>query len=435
MARPKKIELVATPKVVEEASVEKKKGGRPKATANKKIVKIKTGKKKSNNSRAFDSKYTGEEPSWDDYEKLTPEEFNHKLHAAYNWYNYYYTIKDFDLEVINYLSRQHKFKAKQIAKVKALSSWRISLVVRVYAKLFNSGINLNHGGKDVHEWILNQVNNAIETPDYSLMNNTGDSTDSPKKKSTSKKEKFVITIQDRLREQCSDIGGVIEETSDLIRTTKKPVEFKAYDLFKERNMPQQFCGKLLAHFQPMMNELIQSQSKKPEDASVVEGYQSADKKVIKLLVAFYKSVIDDIESYNTTKKTVKKTRVKKAPSKEKVVSKLKFLKEDLTLKVASVAPSSIIGATQVWIYNVKTRKLGVINADPQIKSLSIKGTYIEGYDTKTSVSKTLRKPAEQIKEFMTAGKIKLRTFLTSIKATEVLFNGKINKDTLLLKVM
>jgi hypothetical protein len=50
------------------------------------------------------------------------------------------------------------------------------------------------------------------------------------------------------------------------------------------------------------------------------------------------------------------------------------------------------------------------------------------------VAKTLRKPEEQLKEFARAGKIALRTFIKDIKAVEVKLNGRINEDTLLLKV-
>jgi hypothetical protein len=57
-----------------------------------------------------------------------------------------------------------------------------------------------------------------------------------------------------------------------------------------------------------------------------------------------------------------------------------------------------------------------------------------GFDLDKSVSKTLRKPAEQLAEFAKAGKVALRTFIKDIKAVEVKLNGRINSDVLLLKV-
>jgi hypothetical protein len=67
-------------------------------------------------------------------------------------------------------------------------------------------------------------------------------------------------------------------------------------------------------------------------------------------------------------------------------------------------------------------------------ALGVKGTAITGFNESKSVQKTLRKPEVQLKEFMAAGKIQLRKFLDDIKATDIKLNGRINLDTILLKV-
>jgi hypothetical protein len=51
------------------------------------------------------------------------------------------------------------------------------------------------------------------------------------------------------------------------------------------------------------------------------------------------------------------------------------------------------------------------------------------------MQKTLRKPDIQIKDFMKLGKIQAKKFLDTVKTTETLMNGRINSDTLLLKVL
>jgi hypothetical protein len=143
-------------------------------------------------------------------------------------------------------------------------------------------------------------------------------------------------------------------------------------------------------------------------------------------------VLADIDSFEKVKKTQRKARVKKAPSKEKVVSKLKYLREDKTLKLVSISPADIIGAQELWVYNVKTRKLGKYVA-AQFQELGVKGTSITGYDESKSVSKTLRKPEEKLRDFAKATKVQLRKFLDEIRATESRLNGRIGADVLLLK--
>jgi hypothetical protein len=51
-----------------------------------------------------------------------------------------------------------------------------------------------------------------------------------------------------------------------------------------------------------------------------------------------------------------------------------------------------------------------------------------------SIQKTLRKPVDQLKEFKSAGKVQLRKFLDDIKATDTKMNGRLNEETILLKV-
>jgi hypothetical protein len=66
--------------------------------------------------------------------------------------------------------------------------------------------------------------------------------------------------------------------------------------------------------------------------------------------------------------------------------------------------------------------------------LSMKGTTIEGFDESLSVQKTLRKPEEQLKAFKAAGKVALRKFMEEIPTTDTKLNGRLNPDTVLLKV-
>ena len=103
------------------------------------------------------------------------------------------------------------------------------------------------------------------------------------------------------------------------------------------------------------------------------------------------------------------------------------------MKLVSVSPTDIIGASELWIFNTKTRKLGRYVA-AEFNTLGVKGTSITGFDEFKSVQKTLRKPEEKLKEFKAANKVALRKFLDEINATDTKMNGRINEETVLLKV-
>jgi len=166
---------------------------------------------------------------------------------------------------------------------------------------------------------------------------------------------------------------------------------------------------------------------------LVEGYSHLRAADFKRFFTFLDQILNDIQQYRGVKKATKKVRAPKSVSKEKVVSKLKYAKEDKILRLVSVNPVDIIGAQELWVFNIKTRKLGKYVADSLQGPLRIKGTSVEGFDPFKSNSKTLRKPEEKLKEFAKATKVQLRKFLEDIKATETKLNGRISTDVVLLK--
>ena len=167
----------------------------------------------------------------------------------------------------------------------------------------------------------------------------------------------------------------------------------------------------------------------------MEGYAHLKASEFKRYFVYIEQLLSDVDQYRRIKKATKKVRVKRAVSKEKVVAKLKYAKEDKGLKLVSVNPADIIGANALYCYDTKTRKLIVYHADSLAGPLTVKGTRVVGFDTVKSISKTLRKPDEKLKEFARANKVELRKFMDNIKAVDARANGRINSNQILLKVL
>ena len=173
-----------------------------------------------------------------------------------------------------------------------------------------------------------------------------------------------------------------------------------------------------------------------------EGYAHLSKKDVQKYILALETLVEACVFVVDTSKATRKPRKSKPRSADKVVEKLKYGKTNEKYKLASVNPTDLVGATELWVFNAKTRKIGkyiASNIDPkglgrEGTGLSVKGTTIIGYNEKLSIQKTLRKPEEQLKEFKGAGKVALRTFLDDIKTTDTKLNGRCNLDTILLKV-
>lgn len=375
-------------------------------------IKIKTKAPRVARVKFADEQYTGPEPQWDTEQALAMDDatFDHHLRHSFYYYNYHYNQKDCKKHVVAWAQTQKDFTKDDIKAYIRSSDRATSMTACSLIMAHKQGMPL----KARHiEFLKESIQDAIKTadPEDEVV-----ADDKPKA--------YVPTIQDRLNEKTSELIGDLEGKYDDMETVK------FYDWFTANSVVQSQLGKYEGLFRKRKEELELAQSKK--DEQVREGYSHLKAADIKQRIKWLDDLLSAVEQYRGVKKAAKKARVKKAPSKEKLVAKLKYAKEDKGLKIVSINPADIVGASELWVYNNKTRKLGKYVAAPY-HTLSIKGTSITGYDEDKSVSKTLRKPDEQLKEFAKAGKVALRTFIKDIKAVEVKLNGRIGTDVLLLR--
>ena len=250
-----------------------------------------------------------------------------------------------------------------------------------------------------------------------------------KAEETVKVSTYKPSIQERMREQLSDIIGQFEEWTDLQPSNDIPAMF---DYLKSNTVAQAHIGKIRSYYEPVAAEFqALTQKDCPED--LAEGYKHLSKADIKQMIKFFDTMFGDLDAYANLKKATRATRKPKPKSADKLVAKLKFKKDDDRYKIVSVDPTTVVGATEVWVFNTKNRKLGKYVAQEHA-TLMVKGTTLQFFDDKLSVQKTLRKPEAQLKEFGKAGKIVLRKFMDDIKATETKMNGRLNEHIVLLKV-
>ena len=244
-----------------------------------------------------------------------------------------------------------------------------------------------------------------------------------------KKKAYVPTIQERMQEQLAELIGELEQWLDQQPNNDIP---KFFDWLKTNNVAQAHIGKIKDYYIPVQAEYQMLLEKNcPEDLK--EGYSHLTKPKIKMYIRWFDTLQSDLDAYANLKKTTRKARAKKTPSKDKLVAKVKYCKQDDRYKVVSIDPADIVGANELWVFNTKTRKLGKYIAQEHAE-FGIKGTTLTFFDENLSIQKTLRKPEEQIKEFNKSGKVALRKFMDNITAVETKMNGRINEHTVLLKV-
>jgi hypothetical protein len=387
-------------------------------------------KVKTKDNNFADEKYTGSEPIWDYDRALTfsNEEFDHHLRQSFRYYNYYYSTKDLKKYVVAWLRQHegeqgvHKLDKTTIDRYQRSADSLTPFTVCALIKAHERGMPL----RDSHvEYILEAVKKVLTLK----ADNDEDFEEKPEVK---KAEVKIPTIQDRMNEVAKKHILYFEMLEDALYTGET-VDPKAYEYLTKNNVPQVLIGKISAVFEPRCAEVREARTTKDEDLKDAYSYMKAAD--YKRYDAFYDKLFADLTAYNQTKKATKKAAVRKPPAKEKLVRSLKYLKQDTVMKLVSINPVDIVGAEQLWVYNVKNRKLGRYVAEDQGGVLGVKGTSITGFNASKSTQKTLRKPEEQVKAFLSSNKVELRKFLENIKTTEISLNGRINADTILLKIL
>ena len=367
------------------------------------------------NPKGADFKYVGPEPTW----KFQPTTENRtsSLGRAFAWYNYHYGKRDAKDMLIQYLQINHREKDARL--LRGIPDGAIRLTPAWVCRMNLMGLELLE-----HEQCLvdNQIADMLKIKQEV-------------KKVIDEAETAVakLTIQDHLREKVSECAGELEGMFDdfIAAGAKMTADWKPIAQIRGMNISPNMVGSIadiwkirLAEFE----EVVEG-----EDADLAEGYSHLNKNQIKQCIKFIEQVIADCGNYVQIKKVERKPRAKKAVSPEKLSAKFKYQKDFAELKLASVTPAQLVGASEAWLYDTKKRKLIHVMADSHLGSFSVKGSAIVGFDVTQTVQKTLRKPAEQLKELLSGGKPAARKVFRDMKATETKFNGRGNDNLIILR--
>jgi hypothetical protein len=369
-------------------------------------------------------------PKWDGCESWTADQFMRHFRVALEYYRMEGDSKSYKPAVLKWMA-DNSYPAESIKSVKKAKDWRVSTTMGAIAHCLNRGMTPVRAdfndGKSTAVWLGKAISELIEASLYDVEVVVDGSVVVVEKPQGP-------TIQERLRDVAV---GMTEELEDAYTSFQEdpdsfnPKAFKVLNLLKGKQAKAAHARIIKDFYAKDIAEIEEAIIGK--DDQLKEAYSHRTKAQLKKLLAFLQEIDGACTMLMQEAKINKKPRAKKSVPAEKVVAKLKYAKSYEALKLVSINPADIIGAKELWIFNTKTRKLGKYVAE-EYKELSVKGTSITGFSEMQSVQKTLRKPEEQLKEFKAAGKVALRKFLEDIKAVDIKLNGRINEDTVLLKI-
>jgi hypothetical protein len=376
---------------------------------------------KTLNPRDPDTEYLGPEPMF----AVQPDEDRRRvaLMRSFTWYGRFYGKKDAKEFLAQYLDlRERPQEAKIMRKIDEKEcintlAWLERMELR--------GLELSETESDTLQNEIKRLLETINKPQIVEASATG-APEAPVRPN----------IQEILKDKAREAGGELEGLFDefIIEGAKTQHSFRPIDEVAKKNVMPQHISMLTEVWKKKLNEI--EEVIKGKDAQLVQGYQHLTKTQLKNIVKFIELVINDLNSYISVKKAAKAPRARKAVPVEKIVAKLKYQKvfKDTASKLdlVSISPIKLHGASEAWVYDTAKRKLHHYIADDYSKTFTVKGSTLLGFDTAQSEVKTLRKPAEQLKEVM-GSKPAARKYFKDIKAVSTTPNGRFNDAMIILK--
>ena len=371
-------------------------------------------------------------PTWEGCENWTGDEFHRHFRRAMDYYRLESDIKSYKPVVVRWMESVGCAK-QDISAIKKVKDNRINTTMGAIAHCMLRGMTPQradfNNGRDTAAWLRNRIVEVIAEGKDDI------DEEAEKAKEANKPAVYTPSIQERVRDAAYAMTEELEDAYESFQTDPDnfdPKAFKIVNLLRGKGVKAAHARIIKEFYARDLAELEELASGKA-DEQLREGYSHRSRKQIKNFIVFLQEIESACKMLMEEAKVNKKPRAKKAVPAEKVVAKLKYLKTFEALKLVSINPADILRAKELWVYNTKTRKLGKY-VTTEFSELGVKGTTITGFDEHNSICKTIRKPEEKLKEFKAAGKVALRKFLDDINATDTKMNGRINEDTILLKV-
>lgn len=353
---------------------------------------------------------------------LTENSSESEVIRAFSWYNYSCDANDAKKYVVTYLMKNFSKSASSVQKTFGyINAYEVGSVGWMCKQILN-------GNKLPEYYERRRKDRLLELISIATTRAKKDETDSPQQKTKASPRKVYNQTARFL------IAEIESHLDTLGAPYSSETEKEILDVIKAQNPSPIALEEIRSYYASYRDEVITflSTSKKSMEEQLLEYYSKVPMRKLKNLSKFFDVLFEHITSAVLIKKRMRKPRAKKVKTSAQITKKLKFKNFDDKYKIKSIQPSDIVGCLQLWVFNTKTRKLGVYHAD-DTTSLSVKGSTIIGFNKTSSIQKTLRKPEDIILQIASGSKVQLRHVMSGIKAKSLPLNGRINSETILLR--
>ena len=391
---------------------------------------------------APDYKYTGEEPKWTGAESWTAEKFMRERARMFNFYNYYCSSKDLFDDLLLWM-KKNTYTKDQIKQVKGEGERCVGFAYLKIARSLNGGMPATHEGAMAYNESKPGISVAEAHDDYQYLKTAVDR--------VLTRTAVKIAAEAKAKEEEGDdvkTLSPLERLSNKINATvitelEIMIDENGWTESQTKVDPINLIGILKANSIPAKGlkevydwlkryEVSLQAALDKDNEFDIEGWAFTSKPGIKNRLKGIKDMTSQLDRFGASNKKVRAPRKKKAKAASMQIAKLQFKQSDDDYGVQSVSPLNVPGANRVIVFNTKYRKLGVYFADSPIE---VKGTALKNWDEEKSFSTTLRKPEEILPLLVDKTEKQIMKVIDALTTKRGKVNGRMNKDTILLRTL
>jgi hypothetical protein len=240
-----------------------------------------------------------------------------------------------------------------------------------------------------------------------------------------------IDIQKRTTEAIHKTVGEFDNKIDEFIQSEFKNGFDSYAFLKSNSVKPLYAKRIAEIYEKELKEI--KEVIRGNDEQLNEAYSNYKPREIKKLHDFYQKIMDDSKLGEDHLKKIKAPRKKKVKTVDQLTRRLKYMKSDTELHLTSIDPTKLIGASEAWIFNVKTRRVDHYFANDN-DVISVKGSTLHNINETTSIAKKIRKPLEISKNIVMATSRGATKYFDAIKTKPIQSTGRLNAFSIILRV-
>lgn len=390
---------------------------------------------------APDSKWTGEEPEWTNWQDWSIEKFMATRQRMLNFYNYYLSTSDMKPAVLDFMKRENYSKDD----IDAISAANPNVMPSTIGKLIRA---MDRGMPSLHpdaqdyfdklpfvEGAIAKDDKAVVKKELGIVLNTLYSAKIEELSNKTEKTEPKLSVFDRIKNKVNTevialMDKMLDGWDEDLSVTPEPLALTSY--IRDNGIPANGCSIIQAWIMRYLEEYRAAFTK--SDPYFVEAYSYITRVDLKARLKAMEAMLADVEKYTKAKKAQRAPRAKKVKDAVKQIGRLQFQQNSQDYNIDSISPLRIPSAQRLYVFNTKYRALSVYYAKGSA-GFEIKGTTIQNFDPAESFTVNLRKPKDTLQYVMTHAIKPLDKLFSDDKLKKKPATGRINDQTLLLRVI